>query len=63
MLNLGLLPTKTLSATKTQSYSRPTMPCYPTTPCSFVLRQEEEIEDTEKPMLVPGMYCYAIWRK
>ena len=32
------------------------MPCSPTTPCSFVLIQEEEIEDTEKPMLVPGMY-------
>ena len=32
------------------------MPCSPTTPCSFVLRQEEETADTEKPMLVPGMY-------
>ena len=32
------------------------MPCSPTTPCSFVLRQEEETADTENPMLVPGMY-------
>ena len=32
------------------------MACSPTTPCSFVVRQEEETADTEKPMRVPGMY-------